>query len=203
MPPLAEDFPAPRTLKAGDLSIEIQPPDAARGWHRGTRFNWSGQTTKIVRGGTEFIHPWKDGHDPTAHDDVTGLADEFGNDGPQGYDAAPPGGTFVKIGIGVLKRPDARPYEFWRSYPIAEPPRWTVEFAEASATFRQELRHEACSCRYEKRVTLVEGGQATVAHALTNLGTRPLKTRVKRRNWGNKGNETNHPRGPRDRAKGG
>lgn len=31
----------------------------------------------------------------------------------------------------------------------------------------------------------------------------PLKSRPKRKNWGNKGNRTNHPRGPRDRAQGG
>lgn len=31
----------------------------------------------------------------------------------------------------------------------------------------------------------------------------PLKSRPKRKNWGNKGNRTNHPRGPRDKATGG
>lgn len=31
----------------------------------------------------------------------------------------------------------------------------------------------------------------------------PLKSRPKRKNWGNKGNRTNHPRGPRDNATGG
>lgn len=31
--------------------------------------------------------------------------------------------------------------------------------------------------------------------------TAPLKTRVKRRNWGNAGNQTNHKRGPSDRAR--
>jgi prophage tail gpP-like protein len=33
--------------------------------------------------------------------------------------------------------------------------------------------------------------------------TAPLKTKVKRRNWANKGNTTNHPTGPRDKARGG
>ena len=32
--------------------------------------------------------------------------------------------------------------------------------------------------------------------------TAPLKSKVHRRNWGNRGNETNHPRGPRDNAQG-
>lgn len=32
--------------------------------------------------------------------------------------------------------------------------------------------------------------------------TAPLQTKVKRRNWGNKGNTTNHPRGPSDGAQG-
>lgn len=33
--------------------------------------------------------------------------------------------------------------------------------------------------------------------------TAPLKTKVRRKNWGNKGNTTNHARGPSDRAQGG
>ncbi len=33
--------------------------------------------------------------------------------------------------------------------------------------------------------------------------TAPLKTKVHRKNWGNRGNTTNHPRGPRDGASGG
>jgi len=33
--------------------------------------------------------------------------------------------------------------------------------------------------------------------------TAPLKTKVKRHNWGNRGNTTNHPRGPNDKAGGG
>jgi prophage tail gpP-like protein len=33
--------------------------------------------------------------------------------------------------------------------------------------------------------------------------TAPLKTKVVRRNWGNKGNKTNHPKGPSDKARGG
>ncbi|MDR3370722.1 phage baseplate assembly protein [Rhodoferax sp.] len=33
--------------------------------------------------------------------------------------------------------------------------------------------------------------------------TAPLKTKVKRHNWGNRGNTTNHPRGPHDKAGGG
>jgi len=33
--------------------------------------------------------------------------------------------------------------------------------------------------------------------------TVPLKSRPKRKNWGNKGNTSNHPRGPRDKASGG
>ncbi|PKO57869.1 MAG: hypothetical protein CVU24_18190, partial [Betaproteobacteria bacterium HGW-Betaproteobacteria-18] len=32
--------------------------------------------------------------------------------------------------------------------------------------------------------------------------TVPLKSKVKRHNWGNKGNTSTHPRGPHDKAKG-
>ncbi len=169
--------PAAKVLRAGDLTVEVQPPDAAAGQYRGTRFNWAGNTSRIAVGKHEFVHPWKDGHDPAGHDDLTGLADEFGIDGPQGYEAAAPGGTFVKIGVGVLKRADAKPYEFWRAYAFAEAPRWTAAFGVAEATFSQELRHQACSYRYEKRLELTGlGNRLAVRHALTNLSAARLKT---------------------------
>jgi prophage tail gpP-like protein len=40
-------------------------------------------------------------------------------------------------------------------------------------------------------------------HPIEAYDSVPLKTRPRRKNWGNKGNRTNHPRGPRDRASGG
>jgi prophage tail gpP-like protein len=38
---------------------------------------------------------------------------------------------------------------------------------------------------------------------IESYDTAPLKTKLKRRNWGNRGNTTNHPRGPHDKAQGG
>lgn len=56
------------------------------------------------------------------------------------------------------------------------------------------------------RATLdVREGDVTelVVRPVESYDSRPLRTRVKRKNWGNRGNRTNHPRGPTDRATGG
>ena len=53
-----------------------------------------------------------------------GPADEFR---PLGYDAAKPGGAFVKIGVGMLKRTDEKAYDAFRLYPIADHGKWSVK----------------------------------------------------------------------------
>lgn len=42
-----------------------------------------------------------------------------------------------------------------------------------------------------------------VVRPIEAYDTVPLKSKPKRKNWGNRGNTSNHPRGPRDRASGG
>lgn len=59
-------------------------------------------------------------------------------------------------------------------------------------------------CSVRQTVDLREGDVTElVVRPIEAYDTVPLKTKVVRRNWGNKGNTTNHPRGPRDGARGG
>jgi hypothetical protein len=90
--------------------------------------------------GHEFYPPWFQRTDPAVHDFVyagadivagpctaiTGPSEEFVANGKAlGFDDAKPGGTFIKIGVGVLRRPDDRPYDPYRLYPLADGGRWT------------------------------------------------------------------------------
>src|SRR5262249_22628426 len=112
---------APQTeLTNGVIKALFYLPDAQKGFYRGTRFDWSG-----VIGNLEYkVHrcygPWSTKPEPAVVDfvyrdsdivagpcsAVTGPADEFSTDDKAlGYDEAKPGGTFIKIGVGVLRKP--------------------------------------------------------------------------------------------------
>ena len=109
-PPTAE-------ISNGKIRAKVYLPDAAKGFYRGTRFDWSGVIFTWKRR-AYYYGPWFTKRNPAVRDFVyegedivagacsstTGPADEFR---PVGYDAAKAGGTFVKIGVGALSKPDA------------------------------------------------------------------------------------------------
>jgi prophage tail gpP-like protein len=58
-------------------------------------------------------------------------------------------------------------------------------------------------CGVRQTCDLTEGDVTELTvRPIEAYDTAPLKTKVRRKNWGNKGNTTNHPRGPSDRAQG-
>lgn len=64
--------------------------------------------------------------------------------------------------------------------------------------------HEWLICSVRQHCDLKEGDVTElVVRPIEAYDTVPLKTKVKRRNFGNKGNTTNHPSGPSDKAQGG
>lgn len=189
-------------IASGDLSMTVALPDAAHGFYRSTRFDWSGMVTEARLGRTRFYGPWFDGVSPEVHDfsDTsagvvvgapnagTGPAEEFANrDGETvpGYNAAPVGGSFIKIGVGRLRKPDAQPYDHFRVYPIVDGGKWTVQRRADRIVFRQLLLPDASGYGfdYEKTLTLTPDGGLILAHRLTNLGSRPIKTQVYTHNF--------------------
>lgn len=90
---------------------------------------------------------------------------------PLGFAEAAPGGHFVKIGVGVLCRPDTAPYSFARRYEIVEAPAWQVEQAGTWVEMRQTLAHGVYDYEYSHRIELVEGEAAFITrHTLLNAG---------------------------------
>lgn len=105
----------------GPLRLRLYLPDANTGFYRGTRFDWSGVIGGLEYAGHNYYPQWFQRSDPSVHDfiydgadivagpctAVTGPAEEFVANGKAlGYDEAKAGGTFVKIGVGVLRKPD-------------------------------------------------------------------------------------------------
>lgn len=175
---LAQDPRHPHIwLENATLRALVYLPDETAGYYRGPRFERSGIVAEVQTGGRRFFGPWKPKHDPLNHDDIAGLAEEFDIKGPSTFAAARPGETFVKIGVGVLRRGDDKPYSFVTRYPLVDPGRWTIEHDRASVRFIQTLDGGDTSYLYEKIVRLDgDSPVITVERTLTNTGRAEIVT---------------------------
>lgn len=167
----------PETVLANKrVTLRIYLPDAATGFYRGTRFDWSGVIGSATCDGHAFFEPWRLPHDATGHDSIAGPAGEFGMATPLGYAEANVGETFIKIGVGHLEKPLEKEYSFGRGYRIAAPGSWTVNHAEGAITFEQSLTDpRGWGYRLTKRIALTPAG-FTLGHILANTGTRRIST---------------------------
>lgn len=107
-----------------------------------------------------------------------GTAGEFGMEKPLGFDEAAPGETFVKIGVGMLEKPDAEPYKFSRNYRIVRALPWQVKQGSHSIAFAQTLPEtNGLGYEYVKRIELgPDAPSFTVAYSLRNTGAKPIDT---------------------------
>lgn len=168
-------------LSSGDLHLVMFLPDAKQGYYRAERFDWSGVIGCASYKGHTYWGKWFSHYDPEVNDSITGPVEEFRpTEGAQGYDAAQPGGTFVKIGVGVLRKTSDAPYHFGDSYPIIDIGRRKVRVAKRSITFQQRLTSpNGVSYLYTKKLIMSnDGSMLTLSHSLKNLGAKPLVTDV-------------------------
>lgn len=188
-------------ISNGRISVDLYLPDATRGYYRGTRFDWSGMIASLRHGGQEFYGPWYARVDPAVRDftddaggiavgvnsSAMGPAEEFSTDGKAlGFDEAASGGTFLKIGVGVLRRPDDRPYSQFRAYELVDPGTWDTRLEPDSATFTQTVSDPATGYGYvyTKTLRLLPGEPAMrIEHVLRNTGRRPIRTSVYSHNF--------------------
>lgn len=157
------------TLQKDGLRVELCEIGE---YYRGTRFDHAGVFRRIVRtnNGTPFIwaDEWFDHQDPFRHDRVCGLSEEFVTVNLEGV---PAGGLFCKPGVGLLRRPDDAPYDWFRLYEIAEPGMWETEAKEAEAVYRHSLKGWY---RYEKTIRLTSGSSLEILHSLIWENPQPL-----------------------------
>ena len=118
---------------------------------------------------------------------ATGPAEEF-NTGNKalGFDEAKPGGTFLKLGVGVLRRPDERDYDHFRLYDIVDPGKWTHRVARDSAEFTQQVNDAASGYGYQYRKTVrlaANSPEMEIAHTFRNTGKKPISSRVYNHNF--------------------
>ncbi|HEX4771801.1 MAG TPA: hypothetical protein VH351_13265 [Bryobacteraceae bacterium] len=195
--PIDAAEPPTASISNEHIAAQLYLPDARSGFYRGTRFDWSGVIYSLRFAGHEYYGPWFTKTNPRVHDFVyegadivagpcsaiTGPVNEFK---PVGWDDATPGGTFVKIGIGALRKPNARPYDNYHLYEIADPGKWTVEKKADAIEFTHTLTDSSSGIGYvyRKNVELVSGTpQMLLRHTLKNTGTRTIETTVYNHNF--------------------
>jgi hypothetical protein len=196
---LAADFPQAE-ISNGQIRVKLYLPDAEHGYYRGTRFDWSGVIASLEYKGHNFYGPWFDGVDPKVHDyayvgaevvagpctAISGPAEEFQtNRTALGWQEAKAGETFIKIGVGVLRK-DAGNYDFVKLYEIVDAGKWTVKQRPDSIEFTQELTDPSSGYAYiyRKTVRLTEGKpEMVLEHSLKNTGRRAIQSSVYNHNF--------------------
>ena len=192
--PPAADHPQAE-ISNSELRARIYLPDAGKGFYRGTRFDWAGAVSSLEYKGHNYYGQWYTRSDPRVHDfafegddivtstccTIQGPVEEFKTgDSALGFDEAAVGGTFIKIGVGVLRK-DSEKYDVFKQYELVDAGKWTVKTQHESVEFTHELTDAASGYGYiyRKTVRLIAGKpQMVLEHHLKNTGRRAIRGSV-------------------------
>jgi hypothetical protein len=173
---MAADFPQ-ATISNGAVTAKLMLPG---GSYQGTRFDWSGIVASLTWNGHEYFGQWYAKHDPKIHDAITGPVEEFLT--PPGYAEAAPGGVFVRIGVGALRKPDEKAFRRFDTYEIVDPGKRTMRRGNDWIEFRHQLSAAGYSYDYRKTIRLEKSG-FTIEHVLKNTGGKSIDTMVYNHNF--------------------
>ena len=179
----APQFPQAE-LSNSSIRATLYLPDAQQGYYRGTRFDWSGAISSLKWNGHEYFGPWFDRYDPKIHDAITGPVEEFlTGDSGLGYAEAKPGESFVRIGVGAVRKPEEPAYRRFETYEIVDPGKWTIKKSTSSIEFVHELGDTAgYAYVYRKTLRLIKDS-LVLEHRLRNTGRKPIATSVYNHNF--------------------
>ena len=162
-------------LSNENIKMKVFTPDAENGLYRATRFDWSGIIGSVKYKGHEYFGYWKDNQDPTFHEDLSGPAEGFIEPGP-GYNEAKAGEKFIRIGVGILEKPDETRYAMFSTYKILDHGTWSTSHGEDWITFSQTINSDfGYACIYTKTVRLKNDG-FLIEHTLENTGEKVIET---------------------------
>jgi hypothetical protein len=163
-------------ISNGLIHATLLLPDDKNGYYQGTRFDRSGIMAGLEYKSHNYFGQWFTKYSPEIHDVIMGPVEEFA---PLDYSEIKPGGSFVKIGVGVVYKQDEKDYEFSRIYQLLNPGKWTIKKKSDQVLFIHDLEDKAFSYHYEKTVSLTKDKPELVLfHTLKNTGSRTIETDV-------------------------
>ena len=168
--------PPEAEITNGLIHAHLYLPDIENGYYRGSRFDWSGVISDLEYKGHKFYGQWFPKYAPTIHDAIMGPVEDFL---PVGFDDAKPGESFLKIGIGMLTRPDTSRYSIVPPYKIINHGMWNIKSSPDKIEFFQTLNDSLYSYQYKKTVELAKGKpELILSHTLKNTGKKVIETIV-------------------------
>jgi hypothetical protein len=187
----AAEFPQAE-ISNGQITAKIYLPDAKNGYYRSTRFDWSGAVYSLRYKEHDFYGPWFDRIDPKVINWVyqgsdivsgpcsalEGPVDEFQTE--LGWNEDQAGGTFLKIGVGVLRKSGTE-YNRYFPYEVLDSGKWSVKKHKDSIEFQQVLSDPASGYGYvyRKVVRLAKGKpELVIERSLKNIGKREMQSTV-------------------------
>jgi hypothetical protein len=174
------------TISTGAATAKLYLPDPTRGYYRATRFDWSGQISSLRAAGHEYFGQWFEKYDPLLHDAIMGPVEEFVTGAAAlGYEEAPVGGAFIRIGVGVLRKPEEKSFNRFKTYDIIDPGTWTNKVHKDRVEFIHELNDKnGFAYRYTKVVRLGSSKpELILEHSLRNTGKKPIPTQQYNHNF--------------------
>ena len=166
------------------IRAKLYLPDTQSGYYRGTRFDWSGAIHSLTWNGHEYFGQWFEKYDPKLHDAITGPVEEFlTGDAGLGYEQAKPGETFVRIGVGTVRKPQEAAYRRFETYDIVNPGKWRVDKDSDSIEFVHELSDNGGYAYVYRKKLRLDGDRLVLEHALKNTGSKPIVTSVYNHNF--------------------
>ena len=170
------------SISNGLIDAKLYLPDAKKGFYRGTRFDWSGVVSSLRYKDHEFFGQWYSAHNPEVHDAIQGPVEAFD---PIGYETSKPGETFIKIGVGAVKKINTSPYRFSSPFEIINSGEWTIKKKKASVQFIHKLQDSSgYAYVYKKTLRLIKGKpELILEHSLKNTGKNTIETSVFNHNF--------------------
>jgi hypothetical protein len=174
--------PPQADISNGSIKAKLYLPDPANGYYRATRFDWSGVIASLEYQGHSYFGVWFRRYDPKINDAITGPVEEYRTgDSALGYAEAKPGETFIRIGVGLVKKPEEASYQQFKTYDIADNGKWTVKTAADSVEFTHEVTDPVSGYAYlyKKTIRLARNQpRMTIEHSLKNTGKKTIETNV-------------------------
>ena len=168
----------------GRIRAQLYLPDAQAGYYRGTRFDWAGVVSSLKWNGHEYFGQWFTRHDPNIHDAITGPVEEFlTGDSGLGYVEAKAGESFVRIGVGAVRKPEEPAYRRFATYDIVDPGAWTVKTGPDSIELVHRLGDTAGYAYVYRKTLRVVNDTLVLEHQLENSGRKPIATSVYNHNF--------------------
>lgn len=158
-------------LQNNRLKVELAQPGI---FYNGARFDHNGFITGVT---LDARHTFCVPESPVKGEGSggCGLCGEFGIDEAIGYEETKVGGYFLKIGVGLLKKPDDKPYNFFHNYKFT-PQLSSIAFEEDSFSFTAQAENcNGYAYRYQKNVAICDN-RLKISYTLENTGSKRITT---------------------------